>query len=185
MKKKIAVILTLYLLSCTSLTACQTSSAPESEISTSLHSETTISEIVSNTKPSSESSTELSEKSSEIVSEIEDTSTISSMAESSAEESAEEISQTDTSPEISSESSGEEKTYSMDDVIQYGKIVKSVIIKEAHHMIRPGAVVCVLNVNTDTINILFRNMSCSIPLNTVELLPLDYTPSENDVLRYE
>ena len=83
MKKKIAVILTLCLLACTSLTACQTSSAPESTIPTSLpsvNSETAISETVSNTEPSNESSTELSEESSEILSEIEDISTIQNIA---------------------------------------------------------------------------------------------------------
>ena len=187
MKKKIVVILTLCLSACTSLTACQTSPAPESAVSTSLpsnNSETEISETVSNTEPSSESSTKLSEESSEIVSKIEDTSIINSTTENSAEEISEEISQTETSPEISAESSKEEKTYSMDDVIQYGRMIDSAILEEAHVLFQPGAIVCILKVNTNTADILFRNMSCSIPLNTVELLPLDYVPSKNDTLKY-
>ncbi len=191
MKKKIAVISTLSLLACTSLTACQTSSAPESTIPTSLpsvNSETAISETVSNTEPSNESSTELSEESSEILSEIEDISTINSTAESSVEESAEEISQAETSTEITSDSSSEEKTYSMDDVIQYGKIVKSVRFEYTTKKLRrlmPGDIVCILNINDENVDILFKSMSFSIPITSIELLPLDYVPSENDVLIHE
>lgn len=183
MKKKIAVILTICLLACTSFTACQTSSAPESVISTSLpsiNSETEFSETVSNTEPSSESSTELSEESSE----IEDTSTINSMSESSVEESSEEISQTETSTEISAESSSEEKKYSMDDVIQYGKIISTTDIKYGSigFRIDPGNIICVLNINDDTVDILFIDVARSIPRNSVELLPTDYTPDENTTI---
>ena len=180
MKKKIAVILTLCLLACTSLTACQTSSAPESTIPTSLpsvNSETAISETVSNTEPSNESSTELSEESSE----MEDTSTISSTAENSVEETSEEISQTETSPEISAESSSEEKIYSMDDVIQYGKMIHSQIIQYKKGVLfQPGSIVCILNVYDDTVDILFENMSFSIPIESVELLPNDYILNERE-----
>ena len=180
MKKKIAVILTLCLLACTSLTACQTSSAPESTIPTSLpsvNSETAISETVSNTEPSNESSTELSEESSEILSEIEDISTINSTAENSVEESAEEISQAETSTEITSDSSSEEKTYSMDDVIRYGRTIDLVILEEIHKMLPSGVLLYILNVNTDTVDILYEGISCQIPIDTVELLPLDYVPN--------
>ena len=176
MKKKIAVISTLSLLACTSLTACQTSSAPESTIPTSLpsvNSETAISETVSNTEPSNESSTELSEESSE----MEDTSTISSTAENSVEETSEEISQAETSPEISAESSSEEKTYSMDDVIRYGRTIDLVILEEIHKMLPSGVLLYILNVNTDTVDILYEGISCQIPIDTVELLPLDYVPN--------
>ena len=184
MKNKIAVILTLCLLACTSLTACQTSSAPESTIPTSLpsvNSETAISETVSNTEPSNESSTELSEESSEILSEIEDISTINSTAESSVEESVEEISQAETSTEITSDSSSEEKTYSMDDVIQYGKMIHSQIIQYKKGVLfQPGSIVCILNVYDDTVDILFENMSFSIPIESVELLPNDYILNERE-----
>ena len=182
MKKKIAVISTLSLLACTSLTACQTSSAPESTIPTSLpsvNSETAISETVSNTEPSNESSTELSEESSE----MEDTSTISSTAENSVEETSEEISQTETSPEISAESSSEEKIYSMDDVIQYGRMINNASIqnrKNSTVLFQIGKIVCILNVNNDSVDILFDSKSFSIPRESVELLPNDYVPGEHE-----
>ena len=182
MKKKIAFILTICLLSCTSLTACQTSSAPESTIPTSLPSETIISETVSNTEPSKQ----LSEEPSEIVSEIEDSSIINSTTEHSVEESAEEISQTETSSEISIESSKEEKTYSMDDVIQYGKMISDASIqnrKNSTVLFSPGEIVCILNVNDDSVDILFDSKSFSIRAESVELLPSDYVPGEHEDIK--
>ena len=71
----------------------------------------------------------------------------------------------------------------MDDVIQYGRMINNASIqnrKNSTVLFQIGKIVCILNVNNDSVDILFDSKSFSIPRESVELLPNDYVPGEHE-----
>lgn len=176
-KKILAALLALGAIS--ALTACnnsQTTAQSTAESSKSVSE----SSAESSKEASVESSSESSAESSKAVSESSAESSKESSAESSKEDSKAE------SSTASSSSTVEEKKYTLDDAIAYGKIIRRAYIgkvSDSSYTIGLGIDTLIAILSTDdpeTYDFIYEGYRYKIAKKCVELFPEDYVPDFSD-----
>ena len=178
-KKILATLLVLGAIS--ALTACnnsQTTAQSTAESSKSVSE----SSAESSKEASVESSSESSAESSKAVSESSAESSKESSAESSKEDSKVE------SSTASNSSTVEEKKYTLDDAIAYGKIIRRAYIgkvSDSSYTIGLGVSTLIAILSTDdpeTYDFIYEGYRYKIAKKCVELFPEDYVPDFSDPL---
>lgn len=176
-KKILAALLVLGAIS--ALTACnnsQTTAQSTAESSKSVSESSTESSKEASVESSSESSAE----SSKAVSESSAESSKEASAESSKEDSKAE------SSTASSSSTVEEKKYTLDDAIAYGKIIRRAYIgkvSDSSYTIGLGIDTLIAILSTDdpeTYDFIYEGYRYKIAKKCVELFPEDYVPDFSD-----
>ena len=128
-----------------------------------------------------ESSSVASEEESKAESSLEEKSAVESAAESSvADESQVEPSQE--SSEETSTVASDQNTYTTKNIIQYGRITTptSIYYGEREYLIYVDSIVGILQIDDDNVQIFFNGISYKLPFEYIELLPIDYIPSNED-----
>lgn len=184
-KKILATLLVLGAIS--ALTACnnsQTTAQSTAESSKSISESSAESSKESSVESSSESSAESSKAVSESSAESSKEASVESSSESSAESSKED-SKAESST-ASSSSTVEEKKYTLDDAIAYGKIIRRAYIgkvSDSSYTIGLDVSTLIAILSTDdpeTYDFIYEGYRYKIAKKCVELFPEDYVPDFSD-----